>query len=224
MRISHKHRFIFISKPRCASTTVREILNPLSDIISKNVPPFHHHATALELKTFFKETGWLWSEYYVFTTVRNPWDMMVSYYEKFQPDINGIYNYEKERFGIKYHPNNLISFEDWILKGHTYHRLKVENRALIKNVWTKGFSKLTLANTINDEKNKSLVNRIIKTEDLESGLNDVFNEIGLREKPDGLKRLNSTTRKYYRSYYNDLTREKIEKEFVSDIKYGSYTF
>ncbi len=223
MRISHKYKFIFISKPRCASTTVRKILDPFSDIISSSEAPYHHHATALELKLHFDEKGWNWNDYFVFTTVRNPWDMMVSYYSRFKPDVNGIYNYEASREGVMYQPDKASSFENWIMNGMSFHRLRVVDKKIQKGGWTEDFSKFNLANTVNDVDGRCLVNRIIKTENLEPELAEIMDLLGLGS--HGFPgRLNGSERGEYRSYYNDVTRRKIELEFASDIQFGSYEF
>ena len=54
MRISHKHKFIFIAVPKTGSTSVRSIIDPYSDITSVNDKnsPYKHHTTALNLKKF----------------------------------------------------------------------------------------------------------------------------------------------------------------------------
>jgi len=99
MRISHKHKFIFLSKPKCASESIREKLNKFSDIKSEGKYPYHHHTTAFELRMHFNAMGWNWDEYFSFTTIRNPWDMIVSLYHYGKPDKNGLYFYEKNRLG-----------------------------------------------------------------------------------------------------------------------------
>nr|NQU92388.1 hypothetical protein [Bacteroidota bacterium] len=223
MRISHKYRFIFISKPRCASTTIRNILDPFSDITSSATPPFHHHATALELKLYFDRTGWNWKDYFVFTTVRNPWDMIVSYYIRFKPDVNGLYNFEKERDGCIYMPDNPASFKEWVLSAKTYHRVLFSNETFQKNVWVDGFSKLTLANTVNDHNGNSLANKVLKVESLDNTLSGTLQELGILITPK-IVRMNTTGRIGYRAYFDDETRRIIEKEFISDIKFGHYTF
>ena len=50
MRISHKHKFVFIAVMKTGSTSVRNTLNDYSDIISnsdKNSPYTHHTLTTL---------------------------------------------------------------------------------------------------------------------------------------------------------------------------------
>lgn len=80
MRISHKHKFIFIAVPKTGSTSVRSIIDPYSDITSVNDKnsPYKHHTTALNLKKHFESEGWDWEDYYKFSVVRNPWERRVS--------------------------------------------------------------------------------------------------------------------------------------------------
>jgi len=223
MRISHRYKFIFISKPRCASTFIRSLLDPYSDIQSSANAPYHHHATALELKVHFDSMGWKWEDYFVFTTVRNPWEMMVSYYSFFRPDCNGIYNFENERNGLVYQPGNPSTFEDWIKTGKSYHRLLYRDGSFIQNVWVDGFSKLTLANTINDIHGRSLVNRILKVEEIDTMLPLILSELGIPYMT-GNHHLNHSEHMAYREYYDSLTRKIIGEQFISDIESGNYRF
>jgi len=223
MRISHKYKFIFLSKPRCASTAVRAILDPYSDVFSSHAPPFHHHVTAFELKTHFDKIGWQWKDYFIFTTVRNPWEMIVSYFTYFKPDVNGLYNFEKERDGFLYQPDKLASINDWIPNAKTYHRLSFFNGELIVNKWVDGFSKLTLSNTIHGVEGQSLVNRVLKVEELDNELYATLNDLGIKiaQRQD---HINKTVHTHYRNYFNDQTKKMIEVQFISDINYGKYKF
>ncbi len=223
MRISHKYKFVFISKPRCASTSIRNMLDPYSDIFSTSEAPYHHHSTALALKLHFDRMGWRWQDYFIFTTVRNPWDMIVSYYTRFQPDVNGIYNFEKERDGIAYQTKQIMPFKKWITRAKTHHRLIYLNGEFKKNIWVNGFSKITLANTINDIDGKSLVDEVLKVEDLDSTLPDTLKRLGFEPPPVNIH-VNSSERTGYREYFDEVTRAIIEKEFASDIEFGKYNF
>ena len=119
MRISHKYKFVFISKPKCATTSVRKVLDQYSDIHSTDSYPYHHHSNAQELKWHFEEMNWEWDQYYKFITIRNPWDMVVSWYHYAKPDSKGNYWYQKNC----YDENNLMSFRDWVISGKkTFHK------------------------------------------------------------------------------------------------------
>lgn len=225
MRISHTKKFIFLSKPKCASESVRKTLDKYTDIFSEDTPPYHHHTPALELKIHFDKMGWDWNSYFKFITIRNPWDLIVSFYHYARPDINGIYFWEKSRKEKKRDNNNRISFEEWVLSSEikkSWHRLYSKDGKYHEKLWTNDFSFLTLNNFILDENGNSLVDFIVKMEDIENGLKIAFDKIGIPFEEIGT--YNKSEHKHYRSYYTEETKKVIEKEFQYDIKIGEYEF
>ena len=89
MRISHRHKFVFISNPKCATETIRLFLDEHSDIKSTHSGPFRHHVQAKVLMKHFYELGWEWGKYFKFGTIRNPWARAVSqfFYHKEQKEF-----------------------------------------------------------------------------------------------------------------------------------------
>jgi hypothetical protein len=225
MRISHNKKFIFISKPKCASSSVRSLLDPYSDIISANCYPYHHHTTAMQMKIHFAEMGWNWERYFKFITIRNPWDMIVSFYHYAKPDKNGIYFFESSRHGIKREEGTTVPFEDWLLDMgmmKSWHKLLYKNGEYLSNQWTADFSFYTLNNFILDETGGILVDYVIKVEDMEHGLKEVFDRLDIPHRE--IVRINQSQHKHYRSYYTEKTRRLVEKEFRYDILVGEYEF
>lgn len=80
MRISHRNKFIFLSNPRCGSTSIRQLLDPYSCIKSGKEFPYNNHTNARRLKAHFQTMGWNWEDYTVITTIRNPFDRVASMY------------------------------------------------------------------------------------------------------------------------------------------------
>lgn len=110
MRISHKHKFIYLSTPKACSSSIRVALNKYSDIISKNhSPPYPHHGKVESIKNVFKKNKWDWSSYYKFTSVRNPWDRMVS-----------LWTYGKKTKAI---PARFETFQSWLASDHNWLNL-----------------------------------------------------------------------------------------------------
>ena len=107
MRISHKYKFIYLATPKACSSSIREALNKYSCIRSKsNFVPYAHHGKLEWVKNDFKKNKWDWNSYYKFTSVRNPWDRMVSLWT-FGKKINAI-------------PDHFKTFESWILSDHVW--------------------------------------------------------------------------------------------------------
>ncbi len=227
MRISHKHKFIFLSKPKCASESIREKLNEFSDIKSGEEYPYHHHTTAFELRMHFNSMGWNWDEYFSFTTIRNPWDMIVSLYHYGKSDKNGIYFYEKDRYGIERNENNLISFEEWIMSENiakSWHMHKIHQGELKQGLWLNDFSLYTIDNYIKDCVGQTIISKIVTVENLNEGMQEVFETIGIKNDHFIAKTNASQREKEYQKYYTTQSRKKIEREFYADIELGKYTF
>jgi Sulfotransferase family len=201
MRISHKHKFIYISKPKSASESIRQALDEYSDIFSDEnfLSPYYHHTTLRQLKKHFNEMGWDFNSYFKFTSLRNPWDMVVSLYFYAKTDINGL---EFWHNSPDYEPQKLMSFKKWILKG--------------KADWF-----YTLPNFILDDNGNNLVDCVVRVENLNSDLELVAHKLGIKI---NCPHVNKTCHKKYSEYYDGDTKEIIAKVFKFDIEYGGYEF
>lgn len=120
MRLLFSKRIAFISKPRCGSSSLRRMLDPLvvpdaGDIavdVAGRRPPFHPHMTAPYLQELLRTNYPEAPDLEYFVTTRHPVEMLFSYYKYFQPDEHGRYNYQDAWAG-RIGP----SFEKWILEG-----------------------------------------------------------------------------------------------------------
>src|SRR5690606_27928408 len=118
MQISHRYKFIFFSFPKTGSESVRELLDPYSDI--RGIPywniseenPFYSHISPAEVKAIFQKNGWDYDEYFKFTFVRNPWARLVSLYNMiyFTKPADSFYSKLKTVL-LKPKPP---SFRDWL--------------------------------------------------------------------------------------------------------------
>lgn len=212
MRISHQHKFVFISKPRCATTSLRKALDPYSDIMSGDRLPFHHHTTASLLKQHFETKGWDWNSYFKFVCVRNPWDMLVSAYFYGKPDKNGVYRWQSNP-NTPYNPDNSMDFKEWLVSGKTW--------CLRRKGFFKELSLRSLSSYALDEDKTFLVDYVIRVEHLEEDLKKLGSILGLELQAP---QLNGTSHNHYSKYYDTEAKERVEQVFSYDIAYGQYGF
>ena len=120
MQVSHKHKFLFIHIPKTAGISIASTLDPYSDhprdkllnrLLSKidiNVnwvgPTLalkygRGHSTARQMKIMFPRS--VFEQYYKFAFVRNPWDLMVSYYHYLQSRPKHHRNRKVQDMGFK---------------------------------------------------------------------------------------------------------------------------
>jgi hypothetical protein len=171
--------------------------------------PYHHHTGARALKKHFDENQWEWNDYLSLTTIRNPWDRVVSIYQYSKKQTNSIWNklYLKtnsfDRF-VEALPDFLN--EVVYAGGH----LKAGQRGI--SISEFGFS----------QGGDRLINHIIPIEQIDKKLPEILNELGLPaiEVP----RVNGTVRGTYHEYYTNVTQEIVSEIFREDIELGKYFF
>ena len=83
MLYSHKHKCIFIHIPKCAGTSIERALN-LNFVLAKSLP-FTVSRWHCQKDTTIRRLGEnVWTAYYKFSIVRNPWDRVISAWHMFE--------------------------------------------------------------------------------------------------------------------------------------------
>lgn len=216
MRISHKHKFIFLAVPRTGSTTVRKVLDRYSDITSVHPTgdpkesPFVDHISAAELMSIFQSMGWDWNNYLKFCFVRNPFDRTVSLYHHKLKNIR-----RKRTPGIK---GALRKMKNSLVTPITFQRY-VEQIDVNKRLPT------SIKSFAFDDSDNCLVDEILRFEDLRQDLPRLLKRCDIKISADAIPHLNSTSRRLaYREYYDDYARERVRLLYKYEIDRFGYTF
>lgn len=215
MRISHRYKFVFFANPKAGSSTVRQFLNPYSDIASvkniyamSDVNPFHPHMRPEEARLIFKDLGWDFYGYTKFVIVRNPWARLVSLYEhikRFNPETD--------------------DFKTWLYTIKPYG----SGGGFEKEPWRR-YGAYSIEAYIKDEVGNVLVDKVFRLEDLKTTLVPFLVALGLPIEPDAevpiknqnpRKRLN---RAHYKPYYTPNMRDYVHDIYRYDIVNYGYTF
>lgn len=82
MRASVQNGWLFLSNPRTGSKSLRALLTPHADFkVNQPIEGLHPHATARQARAMVEaDWGRAWSDFHVFTTIRNPWARMASFW------------------------------------------------------------------------------------------------------------------------------------------------
>jgi hypothetical protein len=92
--ISHRHKYLFVQLPQTACTTVQ---NELIELYDGEKILFKHALYS----DFLKQASAAEKEYFVFSSLRNPLDIVVSKYFKYKTDHVGAYSSpRKKQFGF----------------------------------------------------------------------------------------------------------------------------
>jgi hypothetical protein len=214
MRISHKHKFVFVSVPKTGSETIRQVLNPFSDIKSKFEPPYDHHAKSKELREHFNKKGWDWNTYYKFAFVRNPWSLTVSLYFFQRDKVDEWSNMEnpptwdgfKENFDMfKRQMDRCPTFEDYVNMLNNCPHVHLQSEWMTAN-----------------NSNKNIIDYVGRFENLQEDFDLICDKIGIPQQQ--LPRKNKSKHKHYTEYYDDETRQIVEKLHAKDIEMFGYEF
>lgn len=208
--VSHPYRCIFVAVPKTGSTSIRKIVGW----------PNHHHQDLMELKadileyenetlSHFRKLQILhipyvrkkyinrtFQSYFKFGFVRNPWDRVVS-----------LYNRKENR--EQRHHMGFDEFVNWIQLSSdtcvhpTPHRYQLD--------WFK------------DGSGKVVADFIGKFEHIEKDWAYVAQQLNISE-PLPHENSNEENKKHYTEYYTDNTRRIIAEKFKEDIEYFKYNF
>jgi len=203
MRISHKHKFVFIALPKSGTGSIRKALDEYSDIKSVDAPPeviynnnewvFGNHIKARVLKKHFEDQNWQWSDYFKFVFVRNPWNRIVS-----------LYKWEMYRNRFE---GSFEKFLDNYLKDN--YRSLTNRSGLETGIFT-------------DSNNNCLVDFVGRFENLQEDFDIICDNIGIQRQQ--LIHTHKSKHKHYTEYYDDEMQELIRRRYENDKWLSSYKF
>ncbi len=212
MRISHQHRFIFFANPKTGSSSIRQFLNPYSDIVAvKNYlhitddNPFYPHMPPLEAKPIFEQLGWPFADYLRFVFVRNPWARLVSLYEHIHRLDPGAASFEKWLLSIK--PFGTGGGGEETARWQRYGAYSIEH-------------------FIKDDAGNVLVDKVLRLEDIDEQFIPFLRAMNLpiNQGASIFKKNVRDTNRSYRHYYNDTTAQYVADIYRYDIINYDYQF
>lgn len=202
-RILHNYQCVFIHIPKTAGNSITYALNHLPRRNGRVYPlaKIDKHAKAVEVKRILGDK--IWGEYFTFSFVRNPWDLMVSCYywwlqkafkwEKFHPDIKRIQQLGSfDRFMHSQYGKEMINE----IKGNMFDWISEEGDIILDFVG--------------------------RFENIQEDWKKVCEHIGVPYQT--LPHKNRTERKPYREFYSTQTREIVAERFWRSIKEFRYSF
>ena len=221
MRIDTKNKIIYFANPKTGSTSLREVMNKYCDFdimkILKNNSMYHDHWGVSKYNTIFqilnKETNSNidLNNYFSFTTIRNPWDKVVSGFKYQKCDKNGnawyTSNYDKNTEGE-------YSFSEFVRDIHD------------KDYWC-GIGIPNAEYFCFDENNKQAIKKIYPIETLTKDIlkNDIKKYVNIDYDISDIPNLNMTKKDDYRKYYTEEGMINIVKNvYKKDIELGNYKF
>ena len=201
-RINYEHKLIFIHIPKTAGNSITKNLKSLGDKDAYNSPKISKHAKAFEVKELLGKK--VWDDYFSFTFVRNPWDLMVSSYHWWLQKAPGIKYHRKQAEEVK----SLGSFDAFL--GSDFGKYMINERYGDMSDWYSG------------TENNIIIDHIGKVETINDDWKKICYLNDLEYEP--IPHINASKRKNYREYYNDQTRIIVENRFKRTIEKFGYEF
>lgn len=243
MIISHSHKFIFTKPRKVAGTSIEVALSQFcgsEDVITPNMSSndvdadtytdyarnydgfFNHMRPSRIHAKVGKQT---WEDYFVFTIVRNPWDMLVSRYFWNKKGATPQMTAAEVFAELRSKPTNVD------LYGKLFFAVsrKLRGKQLSKDDNFETFIKKLPHNVANtkyyfDWRGKSWNDFVIRYEHLDEDYKTVCEKIGVPYTP--LPSLKTKTRsdRDYRTFYTPALRDWVAKKFAKEIAEFGYTF
>lgn len=216
MLISHHHAFAFIHVPKTGGSSVAHALWAHADHVEHywanrclarigirvnhyapvRLRKFRPHTPAAELRRNLP--AGMFEQLFTFAFVRNPWDLLVSYYH-FLSDAEGHPDHASHR---RRHAVRLPDFE-------AYVRYEIRR------------GKISQTRMVADRRGRVLVNFLGRYESLRTDFDRACRHIGIDA---SLGRANASARGDYRDYYTDRLAALVRDHFAEDIERFGYEF
>jgi Sulfotransferase family len=211
MRISHRYKFVFFASPKTGSSTVRQFLDPYTDVMpsitfKSRTPenPFYPHMRPVEAKQCFDRYGWDFDGYTKFVCVRNPWARLVSL------------------FHHVYRNASPPPFDDWI---RSVQPFGAGARGDDAERWRK-YGSYSIEHFIKDESGGILVDKVIRTEEIDRTLTPYLRALGIPVRADQrlpCRNVTGSGRRYV-DYYTRQTADRVRWLYRYDIASYGYEF
>ena len=189
------------------------MLDPVSDVVcnvkDQPEPGFHPHLNWRAATELFEGRSWSFSEYFSFTTLRNPWELAVSYYSFFKPDIGGRYS-----FMPGYVSEQPMEFKTWLFEGKTWD--------IGRRQWRADIGGPGIAPFAFDDDGQQKLDEIYPVERMGELAADLSERLGSTLKPRHTNR--SARDADYRTYFDAEAEGRVAVVFAKDIELGGYEF
>jgi len=208
MLISDSHEFIFLRMRKVASTSMREILEPLC--IPTPMGRFAHLKSRARLERDYhrfvfrahenilaarrRMPGEKFARYFKFAFVRNPWDRLVSEYE---------FILRRPQHGRHGHVNQLRNFGEFI-------HMQIPRPDAYQ------------VNMLCDKKGRLLMDFVGKMELLDDDWKTVCDRLGIPHQPLPFRKV--TQHQPYQDYYDQQSSQLVATHWAREIEMFGYRF
>lgn len=203
MVISHTYKYLFVEIPLTASWAIRNELCTHYD----GAPILHKHATYPEFKQIAKGDE---AEYFVFGTVRNPLDEVVSRYLKLKTDHKGVFSDAQSIQSLE------SDYSDW-KKYQFIRNSDADFAAFFQKYHTRPFG--NLIDVASDR-----YDFVIRYENLQEDFSAALQRLGIEQVRPVPMTNRTQGKKDWRTYYPAAVREQAFRVFGPFMDKWSYQF
>ncbi|NND77507.1 MAG: sulfotransferase family 2 domain-containing protein [Flavobacteriales bacterium] len=209
MKVSHKHKYVFVELPQTASSAVG--LELIENYNAENFMAKH----AL-YREFAKRSSDKEKDYFVFSAVRDPMDVVVSKYMKYK---NDHHNYSKKK---KKYMNARLDKLISPIRERRRHKWIQKNNASFGDFFLKYYKRPYSNWSIVEHKDFDFIMRFEKIQD---DFNTVLEKIGLRPVRPLPVRNKTEEKSKAHSYFNTIELQKHAKYvFGPYMRFWNYDF
>lgn len=204
MVISHQHRYLFVEVPLTASWAIRyELCRHYG-----GTPILHKHATYPE---FCRRATAAERQYFVFGTVRNPMDEVVSRYFRLVSDHKGVFSDPGRGRSLEAEPVDRQRYDF------------VRSRRADFDTFFLRYHRRAFGSLIDIDSDR--YDAVIRYESLQADFSHVLRRLGIREVgPVPVTNATSGKPKDWASFYSERTRARAQRVFGPFMRKWGYEF